>query len=644
MSMGLWGHISGSSTRPTETEAAAEFDTNAEKCIGIILLHCKDPIQQQHVDSTSPQNLWNALKNQYGESTSTTIYKDFKEAISIRLRAETDPTPQVDKMAAAFERLRGANIVVPEALQAMILLAALPTKWEHLVPIVTIGSKISTLAFKSTADVIINAFNGDSIKKGGHQANKLSAIKRKRGNPHFSNQKEGSQQQGGNQQNRSKGKQRGKRGSGKSKHQTSDQHTSDHHHSHIADVAIRLPTPQITADVSVTDVRKHSIAPPLKHTGSPYKTVNEALSLTKRIGARATIQTTKNLEQRIIEARSEGYELMDDDQSNSDVDMIPSREKPQTQEDLEWDLEDAISHLSDNEPLDWGSDLEDDEYVLSLKSLRFVHDLKESPQILNAPNQRSRSNRGRLKLNLSIYVCEHHQSYALCGICKGNRPQKTNALWLLDSGASAHFTFNMDDFIEYTPASKDERIPVSTAANTIYVRGKGTVLLSHNVGDQMITTRLHPVLYIPEITTRILSLGTFLQQGLNLSGHAPQISLAYKHETLIVCKPLIYGQTIYWLDATTRSQRAHQLIYTVDYDLMHRRLGHPSKDVMSHARNTVKGFPDTVTIPSNAPVCPGCAQGKMPAAAHPPLVTRASRPFEHVHSDLKSFPVISYHK
>ena len=34
----------------------------------------------------------------------------------------------------------------------------------------------------------------------------------------------------------------------------------------------------------------------------------------------------------------------------------------------------------------------------------------------------------------------------------------------------------------------------------------------------------------------------------------------------------------------------------------------------------------------------------MPASSHPPSKTRASAPFEHIHSDLKSFPVVSYHK
>jgi transposase InsO family protein len=34
----------------------------------------------------------------------------------------------------------------------------------------------------------------------------------------------------------------------------------------------------------------------------------------------------------------------------------------------------------------------------------------------------------------------------------------------------------------------------------------------------------------------------------------------------------------------------------------------------------------------------------MPAASHPPSTTRAKEPFKRIHSDLKSFPIPSYHK
>jgi len=54
-------------------------------------------------------------------------------------------------------------------------------------------------------------------------------------------------------------------------------------------------------------------------------------------------------------------------------------------------------------------------------------------------------------------------------------------------------------------------------------------------------------------------------------------------------------------------------------------------------------FPE-IHFPIEDCVCPGCALGKMPNRAFPENERRASKPFELVHSDLKSFPVTSYRK
>jgi transposase InsO family protein len=81
-----------------------------------------------------------------------------------------------------------------------------------------------------------------------------------------------------------------------------------------------------------------------------------------------------------------------------------------------------------------------------------------------------------------------------------------------------------------------------------------------------------------------------------------------------------------------------------DYDLLYRCLGHQSKDVLSNAKSKMKGFHQDLQIPTDMPVCPGCVQGKMPASSHPPSATRVKAAFECIHSDLKSFPVESYHK
>ena len=75
---------------------------------------------------------------------------------------------------------------------------------------------------------------------------------------------------------------------------------------------------------------------------------------------------------------------------------------------------------------------------------------------------------------------------------------------------------------------------------------------------------------------------------------------------------------------------------------MHQRLSHPSDEVLRHAFRYIKDFPK-VEIPEKH-ICPGCAQGKMTNKSFPTSTTRATKPFELIHSDLKMFPIESYHK
>jgi transposase InsO family protein len=141
-------------------------------------------------------------------------------------------------------------------------------------------------------------------------------------------------------------------------------------------------------------------------------------------------------------------------------------------------------------------------------------------------------------------------------------------------------------------------------------------------------------------------MGEFLQQGLWLKGNSHRITLTHKNKLFVHFKPLIIGQMLYWLDTltTTVEARLIETIYKVDYDLMHHHFGHPSKEVLRRAKDHTKGFPEGISIPTNTKVCPGCAQGKMPAAIHPPSKTWATEAFKRIHSDLKSFPDPSYHK
>jgi hypothetical protein len=205
---------------------------------------------------------------------------------------------------------------------------------------------------------------------------------------------------------------------------------------------------------------------------------------------------------------------------------------------------------SEEELLDWGS--EDKVCILTSPNLHNVHNLLASLQplkgitLLKDGSCKHSSKVSTFSIDpYCIMKCEHGDPYTLCSKCKGKLPSEMGSMWLLDSGMSAHFIYKIKDFIEYTPFKLSEQSPIATASNVIYIEGKGTILLKHKVDNKLVTTHLYPVLYIPKLMTYLISIGEFLQQGLHISGDYCSIFLLSKHETIISCKPIFPGQTVY---------------------------------------------------------------------------------------------------
>ena len=182
------------------------------------------------------------------------------------------------------------------------------------------------------------------------------------------------------------------------------------------------------------------------------------------------------------------------------------------------------------------------------------------------------------------------------------------------------------------------------------VKGVGCMFLMTSVTSRSRSKKLiclYPVFYVPGINHRFLSVGTLLNQGLMLRGSLSHLEFR-SHESNrleIVCKPHEPGQTIYWLSvklASADSLLAKSLICSVDYDIMHHRFGHPSKDVLQHASGTTLGFP-SITFPHEECICPRCAEGKMTRSVFPASDQRSAEPFNKIHMDLKAMPVWSYH-
>ena len=102
----------------------------------------------------------------------------------------------------------------------------------------------------------------------------------------------------------------------------------------------------------------------------------------------------------------------------------------------------------------------------------------------------------------TLLLCKHKLSFINCGQCKGKAHNHENDLpiWMIDSGVSLHFTYDIRDFVEYQPMVTP--IPIWTANNIIYVTGLGTVIIPvlTNKGRPY-TVCLYPVYHIPDITS-----------------------------------------------------------------------------------------------------------------------------------------------
>ena len=102
-----------------------------------------------------------------------------------------------------------------------------------------------------------------------------------------------------------------------------------------------------------------------------------------------------------------------------------------------------------------------------------------------------------------------------CAECE--RKRLNHKGWILDSGASVHFTNEISDFIDYEEVKDAPKVTTAAKSAPLQIIGKGAILLSHYVEKnghrESKLTRIYPVHYIPGLSTKLLSMGTFLQNA-----------------------------------------------------------------------------------------------------------------------------------
>jgi hypothetical protein len=331
MAQGLWGFIDGTNTEPypptdplpipplpsTATQAESnvhdvlEAQYKVDKAVykkdlplhpalftvwqkgndmvlGNLTLCLSPAIQQRLSPNFNTQETWEWIMQEFGSATLPSIYCNLREAITTCINPAHHPGPQFEKMEAAFGHIsntvigKGSSakkLHIPDIIQALIAMAAVPNKWEYLIPIVCQNVEIKDLEISDTKDIVVTQFENETNhgthkgnKKEQH-ANKLSNIKQKHDNNPCFKKQSGSQQQAAdspppNQQQHKQcgarvGARRGKaKGKGKA---------SQAGHSHVASVTAltpALPSPSTTSVAHIgpsLSIVKHTISIPHCH-------------------------------------------------------------------------------------------------------------------------------------------------------------------------------------------------------------------------------------------------------------------------------------------------------------------------------------------------------------------------------------------
>ena len=393
-----------------------EWDNDNQKAVGNIMLRLAPQIQGNLTSETMDGAglLWDHLEKQYGKPGIIATYLEFKAAMDIKISENEDPTTAIDKMMAHFTRCNASGLEVPDHFQAILIMAKLPSTFNGLAQIFYQKESVKSLDVADMHKTIGLAWEQ---RKGGktpqNQAQKLSAVKRGPNEPPFKQQQGDGQQGGHRHQGNHAGRGRNQQGPG-NQAQPAQQSQPQAGPSQPPPPAPPAPTLD-TFQFGYIASPVVSLPPPLP--SSFYPSFNKALSLAQRIGVTPTTQTLKRLEG--IKRPSDPHPL--------------KKQSPPK--------EDEVS-------LDWSGNKDDVDVFMEESAVagpsgttqRYVRTKKANAQTDIPAVTRT--------CYESLFYPSHNISSFVCCPLRVNE-DCFEATWMLDSGASCHFTNNMNDFVEY---------------------------------------------------------------------------------------------------------------------------------------------------------------------------------------------------
>lgn len=226
--------------------------------------------------------------------------------------------------------------------------------------------------------------------------------------------------------------------------------------------------------------------------------------------------------------------------------------------------------------------------------------------------------------------------------CPQTEKKKTNAFsvfltkgfsqtdWHLDSGASTHLVSNKNLLTNICFQPKIKEIIVANRT-IVPVECSGDLQITTCVGSKSHNINVNNVLFVPNLTTNLLSVSRIIANGNRVEFDEHGCSIYNSQNECIGIAKLENG--VYRLNVKTEQMFAASV--TVSSIVWHRRLAHiNSTDIQKLKNGLVEGvkFSDKCDISKNS--CTVCCEGKQTRFPFPHSVNKSSEVLELIHTDL----------
>ena len=593
---GSWTYAANDIAQPALAADVITWQATRDKCPGTIVIYCSGLVQQAITTLDNPHTIWETLQTTYGTLGAAGIYVEFRKAVHMQIKENEDPNPCIQEMQLVFSYLMANGLTLPDSARAIILLSALPSKWEGFAS--TILATLPVAALAAGRPALTFAVVLPKIQEEWSCQSNSSIMPREAKKERQQNVQAGPSKKPLCQKCKKTG-------------HTTSEHQDNYHPTYN----IHSPLPAQNPLPKKKSQRKK------KDYKGKGKQHNDTVQVASIVQLDSDDESDTGYASQTAEA---GWSMLTSTPNilTSESSSVHERWKKKELDD------DYACRQAPCAPM-YSAYNNDDNY--GHKHYTYYTGVTHKCQCPSVSKANPKCSCITPLWLMDSGATDHSTPFLNDFMTFKWLPKPVK----VRTTGTKHIYFTGIGTIIISTEIDGKRKEI--CLQQVYYSPSGDKRIC---SLQWLTNKLHMQIESNAKTTRIFNSRN--QPFLVRQPLLPRNNLHWfigKPHTRTAALGFSVNLNIKSLDtvqlATVRDEVS-------DYGLWHQHLGHPGPQTMWHASRTTDGL-DNLSVPMTTPVCPDCQIGKMPTRSFPPSEKRETKPLSMVHCDLVEFPVESYY-